>query len=355
MSLSKQEDKPKKFSRKKEVVEPKKAAAVSRSEDSEVDFEDGGIFDEFSASMKKTADGKGVSKDFGVPTSVDDPLIEVSSYITMPKDIQRLIGVQGVPCGLITMAYGLPDCGKTTYANTALLSVQRSGGIAVLIKTEEKYSLKRAEAMGINVKKLGIFRPRTIEEAGDQIDKVVNFVKAKNPKKKVCIVWDSLAATPCDAELKENRTSFSMDAAKAIRGMLRRSQQAIRDTNVAILIINQVYDNMNMFGEKTTPYGGKGAIYHSAMILKFAKVGRIRAHDADKKDDFCGITTKVEAVKNHLGQPFKTAEFDVDWKGFVFDRKPEVTPEGFYEEAESDAEPEENVGVPIKGKRGSKK
>lgn len=362
MSLSKPETESKrKFKRKAEVVDIKKAKAKAESKDSAVAFDDGGLFQEFATSMapkgkaKEAKEGEKKAKDlkFHSPVSVDDPLIEVSSYITMPKDIQKLIGAEGVPCGLITMAYGLPDCGKTTYANTALLSAQRSGGLAILLKTEEKYSLKRAAAMGIDVKKLGIFSPRTIEEAGDCIDKVVNFVKAKDPGRKVCIIWDSLAATPCENELKENRKEFSMDAAKAIRGMLRRSQQAIRETNVAILIINQVYDNTNMFGEKTTPYGGKGAIYHSAMILKFAKIGRIRAAGAHKEDDFCGIKTSVEAVKNHLGQPFKTAEFQVDWKGFVFDRPAEVTPEEFYE---SEVEPDlEDEPILKDSKKGSKK
>ena len=337
----------KKFTRKADLVEPKKAkpSAIEHDDD---------IFDDFADAMGKTIKDKKVMKatDFSVPASVDDPLIEVTSFITMPKEIQNLLGVQGVPCGLITMAYGLPDCGKTTYANTALLSAQQSGGLAILIKTEEKYSLRRAEAMGINVKKLGIFRPRTIEEAGDQIARVVSFVKAKGKDRKVCIVWDSLAATPCENELKENRKEFSMDAAKAIRGMLRRSQQEIRDTNIAIVIINQVYDNTNSFGEKTTPYGGKGAIYHSATILKFAKIGRIRSDDAGKTDDFAGIVTKVEAVKNHLGQPFKTAEFEIDWKGFVFDRPVEKTPEGFYEES---AEEGEDEGIPTESKKRSKK
>lgn len=364
MSTLQPETSKRKFKRKEEIVDPKKAKAASK--DSEVEFEDGGLFTEFAASMQpkakkekeeKNEDGtkkpKAKELKFHSPTSVDDPLIEVSSYITMPKAIQKLIGAEGVPCGLITMAYGLPDCGKTTYANTALLSAQRSGGLAILLKTEEKYSLKRAAAMGLDVKKIGIFSPRTIEEAGDCIDKVVNYVKAKDPGRKVCIVWDSLAATPCENELKENRKEFSMDAAKAIRGMLRRSQQAIRATNVAIIIINQVYDNTNQFGEKTTPYGGKGAIYHSAMILRFVKTGRIRADGATKDDDFCGIKTNVEGVKNHLGQPFKTADFQIDWKGFVFDRPAEVTPEEFYE---SEVEPElEDEKVPEVGKKKSTK
>jgi RecA/RadA recombinase len=333
------ETKPKKFKRKHDVIEKKKKKIVDT----------GDLFDEF----VETVRGAKEDEDLYVPSSVEDSLLEVNSWITMPKPIQGLIDNKGIPCGLISMAYGPPDSGKTTFALTALKSAQQDGGLAILFKTEEKFSLKRAAAMGVDVTKLAIFRPKTIEEAGDKIDTVVNFLIAKKKTdRNVCIVWDSLAATPCENEIKEGRREFSMDAAKAIRGMLRRSQHLIRDTGVSILIINQVYDNTNSFGEKTTPYGGKGAIYHSAIILKFAKIGRIRPPGKKAGTDFCGITSKIEAIKNHLGQPFKTLEIEVDWKGFVIDRNAEFAPSGFVDEGEE--EEDESIGeVPTAKKKRS--
>jgi RecA/RadA recombinase len=264
--------------------------------------------------------------DLIIPTGEDDALLEVSGWIPMPDEVQHAMDTPGVPCGLVIQAYGLPDSGKTTFANTALVNTQQDGGVAVLFKTEDKYSLKRAAGMGIDVKRMLIFRPRTIEAVGDRVQDLIELIHKKGwEDRKVTIVWDSLAATPCAAELNEKRTSFSMDAAKAIRGMLRKVTGLIKETNIAFVIINQVYDNTNTFGSKTTPYGGKGAIYHSAIILSFAQINRIRP--TGKKDgDFCGINCKIEVKKNHLGQPFKTAEIPIDWRGFVFDRSPEYAP-----------------------------
>jgi RecA/RadA recombinase len=302
-------------------------------------FHDDDFFAEFTSEAKAVLNDGEVL----VPTSVDDALLEVNGWIPMPDDVCHMMDTPGVPCGLITTVYGLPDCGKTTFANTALKSTQDEKGIAILFKTEDKYSLKRAAGMGIDVKKLMIFRPRTIEEVGDRMELIVTIIKKRGwENRKITVVWDSLAATVSKSEIDTNRKEFSMDAAKAIRGMLRRVTSLIKESNIAFIIVNQVYDNTNSFGEKTTPYGGKGPLYHSAIMLKFAQKNRIRP--TGKKDgDFCGINAVVEVKKNHLGQPFKTGEFQIDWKGFVNDRSPEYAPKYVKEDVADEEELDEPI------------
>ena len=102
--------------------------------------------DEYDLFIKEAKD---MGSEFIICGSEEDTLIEVNDWIMMPKEIQNLIGVKGVPCGLITMVYGPPDCGKTTFCNEALASTQRDGGFAVLFLSELKYSNRRAEEMGI--------------------------------------------------------------------------------------------------------------------------------------------------------------------------------------------------------------
>lgn len=320
---SNESEKKKKYARK-EVIEKKKNP---ESQD---------FFDAIMRGIKEDF------KDVIVPTGANDTLIEVADWITMPQPIQQLIGVPGLPCGLVTMVYGPTDSGKTTFANEAIRSTLDSGGSVLFLKTEEKYSLKRASAQGIDTTRMAILTPKTVEQVGDVIETFSNRIMVEKKKKKSgrsLVVWDSLAATPCAAEVEVNRKEFSMDAAKALRGMFRRIHSGIKDANIAFLIVNQVYDNMAMFGEKTTPYGGKGAMYHSAILLKFAKLGRIRPPGKSSKagDDFCGTRSQIEVVKNHLGQPFKKIEVEIDWRGFVIGRKPEYAPEEFTTD-ERDAE-----------------
>lgn len=323
----------------------------------------------------------------------DSALLTVNDWIKMPKPFQEIMGTKGLPCGLITMAYGKKDSAKTTFATEALASVQRDGGIPILLDTEHKYDLKRAAKMGL--KRPIVIQAKTLEEAFEKFVSMIIFLKTvgeyvvdkdfktkgvdyvvgeivdeetyksfsathkknvhkelKYADKKICCVWDSLGATPSAAELDEGVKDFSMTAAKVIKGQLRKVLHYIRDTKVSFLIINQVYSNMAMFGKKTTPYGGSGPEYHSAMILEFAQLGRIRPPGVKSPEPFCGIKSQVEVVKNHLAQPFKKAEFHVDHLGFVIDRDAEYAPE---EEMEMEIEKDDTKVSKPKKKRTKRK
>jgi len=328
----------------------KKFVRSDRSLDSK--FDDGPDIAGLVKSAKESIEG------VFCPRDEFEPLLEVTDWILMPE-LSHITGTPGFPCGLIVEVYGKKDCGKTTAATQALISCQRDGGIAMLIDTENKYSLKRAAAMGLDVKKLVIIKAKTIEEAFDKFIAMIKLIKSKKEysSRKVFAAWDSLGATPCEAELNDDVKDFSMNAAKAIKGRLRKTLYYIKDTRTSLMLINQVYANTSTFGKKSTPYGGSGPEYHCAMILEFVAMNRIRPKGKKSPDDFCGISTKIEAVKNHLGQPFKTGEIQIDWRGFVTERDAEYAPVEFTAEKgeEDDVEDEDSeTGKPDKRVRKSK-
>jgi len=280
-------------------------------------------------------EAKKLDVQFSIAGSKEDELIEVNDWITCPDAIADMIGAPGIPCGLITMVYGPPDCGKTTMCNDILANTQRDGGYGFLFLSELKYDNKRASFQGVKVDggagSLIKYRPRTIEQVGDLVADVAKLIEKSKTKKKVCIVWDSLGATPCENELNEKRADFSMDAAKAITGVLRKAQAMIKDKKIAFVMINQIYDKTGVtFGKKTTTRGGKSPVYYSALCLEFAKLGRVRPPGKKSPAPFCGIKVQIEAAKNHLGPPFQKCEMEVDWKGFVVDRKPEYAPKDYF-------------------------
>ena len=272
-----------------------------------------------------------------IPENEEVSLLEVTDWIKMPEPIAQAIGTPGLPCGLVTEAYGKKDCGKTTFATEALASTQRDAGVAILIDSENKFNLKRAAAIGLNVRKLIVVQAVTIEEVFSKFVEIVTLIKAKKKwaDKKICVVWDSLGGTPTDSELDETTGDYAATAARVIKGGLRKSIRYIKDTKVAFIIINHVYTKTNVrFGKTTTPYGGNGPDYYSVLQLEFIKMGRMRAKGAAATDPFCGIKSQIECVKNHLSQPFRICNVQIDWRGFVLDRGAEMAPEGyFYKEA----------------------
>ena len=356
-----------KFMRTSKKREPKVVEPEVEVESSLVMSDDD--INDLISSAKKEIDGV-------FSATEDSELVQVNDWIKMPAPIQKVIGAEGIPCGLITMVIGKKDCGKTTFAVEALASAQRDGGIAILLDTENKFSLKRAAHMGLDVRKMIIIQATTIEEAFEKFQAMVNLIKNKvrcidkktgevvskdqyddmtpaNKKKfvldpiyaskKVVCVWDSLGATPSEAEMDESVKDFSMTAAKVIKGHLRKTVRYIRDTKVAFVIINQVYTNMNKFGKQTTSYGGSGPEYHSAIILEFVKMGHVRPSGVKAGEgDFCGTKSQIECTKNHLAQPFKKVDVEIDFKGFVVGRSPEYAPEEILKELkeeENDDEP----------------
>lgn len=304
----------------KKKTKKKKTKTFTRKK---VDKETGEIiekdfFTEFVNSVKEEND------DFIIPSDEYDELLQVRSWIPMPDVISKVIGAKGIPCGLITEVFGPPDAGKSTFATEVMRQTQMAGGVPVLLLSELKYDLPRAKDMGVDVTKMLIKRPKTIEEVRDQIHDIVLHVSRVNSDKPVCIVWDSLGATPCENELNEKRGDFAADQAKAITSVLRKTQAMIKDHNIAFVIVNQISTKIGVtFGKKTQSKGGFAPKFYSALRLEFAQLGRLRAKGEDQKGskaDFCAIRTKIEAVKNHVGIPFQTAELIVDYKGFVIDR-----------------------------------
>lgn len=305
----------------KKVKKINKIAVKSKAVEPEVVVGDDAFFNSF------VKEAKAAKVEFLVPEDKNEPLLQVKSFIKMPQPIADFLGAPGIPCGLITEVFGAPDSGKSTFCNEILKQTQRQGGVPVLVLTELKYDLPRAEDMGLNVKRLIVKRPRTIEEVQEVIHDVVEIVKKAGKDKPVCIVWDSLGATPCENELNEKRGDFAADGAAAITKLLRKTQGLIRDCDIAFVMINQISTKIGVtFGKKTQAKGGYAPKFYSALRIEFAQIGRIRAKSDNKDADFCGIRTNAEIVKSHIGTPFTNAEFLVDYKGFVIDRDVERKP-----------------------------
>jgi RecA/RadA recombinase len=277
---------------------------------------DDSFFDDFMKAAKSE------KVDLIVPKDAEDPILQVKHWIKMPKEIADFIGAPGIPCGLITEIFGPPDSGKSTLCTEIIRQAQLQGGTGILCLSEMKVSLPRMEAIGVNVKKMPVRLPKTIEEVQEVVHDIVHIVKKINrPDRPVVIVWDSLAATPCAKELDEKRGDFAADQAAAITVLLRKAQGLLRDNNIAFVMINQISTKIGVtFGKKTQAKGGLAPKFYSALRIEFAQIGRVRATGASKDDDFCGIKTTAEIVKSHISTPFSTKEFIIDHKGFVFNR-----------------------------------
>lgn len=281
---------------------------VRESESGDVDFHE------------LVAAAKEIIPDIFVPEEGCDSLLQVSDWIDMPSPIAEIMGVQGFPCGHIVEIFGKQDSGKTTLATHALIGAQKDGGIGVLIDTEHKFNIERAIKMGLDRSKFIITRANTIESA---FEKYVNWMKLIKSKpqwanRKVCFVWDSVGATPCQNEIDESTKDHNMKAAQAITAGLRRTRYFLRKCNAAFIMINQVTHKQTntSFEKKTTSKGGLAPKYFSSIRIECSKIAKIYETSKGVRNAV-GIDVKVDVVKNHLAPPFKSARVKILETGIV--------------------------------------
>lgn len=297
------------------------------------------VEDDFFSAMVAEAQKVTKGENLIIPASANEPLLEVQGFIPLHQNFKTLIGCEGIPCGLITEIFGMHDSGKTTFANEVLKNTVEAGGLAFLFVVERKYSLKRAAFQGLDIRKVIVRMPKTVEQVGAFIYDVVQIVqnaRKKNKKyadKPVCIVWDSLGATPCAKELDERVGDFAAYHPAAITALLRRTQGLIADHNIAFVMLNQVGGKIGvMFGKKTHSKGGYAPKFASTLRIEFTQIGKQRAKEDKATDRPSAIKAKIEVVKNHVGGTFKVLETVIDSKGFVFDRDVLKTPEDLKKE-----------------------
>lgn len=306
---------PVKFKRSK-VKEPAKKKARSVEVISSRDDAD---YDEMIAAIRSEIPELMVPDDKGEVMGV-----MVRDWIPMPPPLVEIMKTPGLPCGHIIQVVGRPDCGKTTFALHAVKQVQDVGGIALWLDFEHKFPYDRAVSMGIDMKRLLLVQPRTIEEGFALYVRTLKVMRAKNKTKKIVLVWDSVGAAPCEWELDEEKGEYAPAAAKAIKGGLRKTRYFLDEVSAAVILINQYYTRTDLKGpsaayaKKDKAYGGDGPTYFSSMILEFKRIGSLKKTIKGEKVKI-GTISMVESIKNHLGEPFVSGEIHIDKLGVIWD------------------------------------
>src|ERR1019366_4415396 len=91
-------------------------------------------------------------------------------------------------------------------------------------------------------------------------------------------ILDSLDALSDRAELerKIDEPSFGAGKAKQMSQLFRRLIRKINKTDVAVIIISQIRDNIGVrFGDKTTRSGGHALDFYASQVLKLAHLKNI--------------------------------------------------------------------------------
>jgi len=219
----------------------------------------------------------------------------------------------GLPVGRITELTGLEASGKSMLAAHLMANTQKQGGLAVYIDTENAMNEDFAKCIGIDVSKMLYIQLETVEDIFEVIENIITKVRESDKDRLVSIVVDSVAAATTKVEQADDfdQTGWATQKAIILSKAMRKITQMIGRQRICLIFTNQLRVKLGaMFGDPYTTSGGKAIGFHASCRLRLKAAGQIKVK-VNGKDQVIGIKTKAQVVKNRMGPPLRTAEFNI--------------------------------------------
>lgn len=247
-------------------------------------------------SAKKT-----LNVDIKSAKDTDDIKVDVIPSGSLGIDI--LTGIGGYPRGRIVEIYGPNASGKTTLTLHAIAECQKLGGFCAFIDAEHTFVKEYAEAIGVNLENLDVFRP----DSGEQALQVVEHLTRSEGYDLVVI--DSVAALVPAKEISGEMGDSHVGLQARLMGQaLRKLVGVVSKTNTTIIFLNQLRSKIGvMFGNPETTSGGNSLGFYASLRLDVRKIKQLKQGDL-----IIGGRTRVKMVKNKLKVPTtQIIEFDM--------------------------------------------
>lgn len=253
-----------------------------------------------------------LKKKYGREVMIDpaDEPISVDAISTGCFAIDKLLGCGGLPRGRIIEMYGEPSSGKTATSLFFISQIQKQGGKCAFLDAEYAFNNDFATSLGVDVKKLLMAQPSSLEEAMDIVRALVETNTVD------LIVVDSVAALVPQREIdgEEMLKDSVADQARLMNKALRILTGSVARSKTIVIFINHLKEKIGVFyGDKTTTPGGKALKFYASVRLAIARSERIKG----AKEEQIGAWIRVTAVKNKVGYPYRKGEFELYYKDGV--------------------------------------
>lgn len=216
----------------------------------------------------------------------------------------------GIPKGRILEIFGPESSGKTTMALHMLAKLQKECEKHVAyIDIENCFDVDYCKALGLDLNRLLLVRPKTGEEAMDAVEKICQSEECS------AVVIDSVAQlVPQAVTAKEiDGTANIATTARLLSQTIPRVSNAASASGTTLIFINQIRMNIGvMYGNPEVTPGGQALKFAASVRLEVRKAGK-----SEERDGKEGHEVRVKIIKNKLGPPNRTTNlFLIYGEGF---------------------------------------
>jgi len=207
----------------------------------------------------------------------------------------------------------LEASGKSLLAAHVISETQKKGGVGVFIDTESAVSQEFISAIGVDLKKMIYVQMEALEDVYQTVENIVNKVRESDKDRLVTIVVDSVMGASTKKELlgDYDKEGWATDKAILSSKAMRKLTGLISSQKILLIFTNQLRTKLGvMFGDPWTTSGGKALAFHSSVRLRLKAMGQLKA-TVNGVEQTIGIKTKCQVIKNRVGPPMRSAEFDI--------------------------------------------
>lgn len=232
--------------------------------------------------------------------------------------------------GRVLNIVGDKSTGKTLLAEEALANflLKYHKGKVKYREIEKAFDENYARALGIPVDRIDFdweHPCKTVENVFDELEKFSEeCVKAKQPG---LYILDSLDALSSEREVDQDfgAASFGTSKAQDMSKMFRLANQTWNDSDVTVLIVSQIRDNVGVtFGRTWERSGGRALDFYASQVVFLAKMKTLELTKASVTRAV-GISVKAKADKVKVGLPYRECIFPVIFGYGVDDIQANVT------------------------------